>query len=228
MRIVVRVVAILCVVGLFLPGCAYVPEEQLDEHRARLSEQQQTISAQQMQIEELAEKISLNRGQLHDVEQQYQNLQGRVQELDVSESVPATELKANVRMSLSPSSTVCEGDSVIWSALLTETKGVGVTFTESVIWYRVREHVRSFPGPFDVTYSNSSTDPLLFPLYVLPYGSVECSDLGSDTCFSEERHYYHVFFGRDDNGNEVVVAGKVIVNEWTAPEEHDPEWHTTE
>lgn len=228
-KALVRTLMIGVVIGLSLPGCSYVPQSRLDECQARLAEQQQVIAAQQTQARSLAEQISANHEHLDDIQQQYLNLKGRIQELDVGDTVPLMELKSHVNMRFSPSSTVvCQGDSASWSVALTETKGVGVTFTESVIWYRVREHVRSFPGPFDVTYRNSTTDPLSFPFYVSPYGRVEVRDLGSEACFSEERHYYHVFFGLDNNGNNMVVAGKIIVNKWTPPEDNVPEWHTSE
>jgi outer membrane murein-binding lipoprotein Lpp len=212
MKTLVQLITTLLISSLFLAGCGYVSESQLDECSAALSAQQETIEAQQKEIEELMRGISLNRIQWDTFDRDSENLEGRLQEVEASALLRNQASRAYVTVGFRPSSPECEADMVSWTVMLTETGGVGVTFTESVIWYRVFEGHPS-GGNRDVSYHSSGTDPVSFPLRLNPLGVVVCEDMSVSGCFSEERHYYHAFFGRDDNGNDIVVAGKVIVND---------------
>jgi len=206
-----RVITILLVLGLLLSGCGYVPDSQLDECRAALSAQQETIEAQQKEIEELMQGISLNRIQWDTFNRDSENLEGRLQEVEASALLRDQTGRAYVTVGFLPPAPECKADTISWTVTLTETGGVGVTFTESVSWYRVfrDDHAGEIR---DTAYHSSGTDPVLFPLRLNPYGVVVPQDMSVKECSSEERHYFHAFFGRDDSGNDIVVAGKVIVN----------------
>ena len=217
MKALVLTLTIMVVIGLSLAGCSYVPESQLDECRATLAEQQQTIEAQRKQIEALTQAVSENESRLLVLDNEHERIAEELRGFEESQEQSAIPVRAHIRIEFAPSTPKCDGNSIAWTMILSETHGVGVTFTKLVDWYR------TFLGPFgtgrsSASYRNGVTDLEWLPIRVEP-NSVTFLDLGEQECFSEERHYYYVLFGVDDNGNEIVSSNKLEVDLWEPSEQ---------
>lgn len=216
MKMQPRVLTVVLILGLSLSGCGHIPESQLGECRTQLAKQQQMIATYETQIEELTEAVSKNNGQILKLEDEHERITIELEELEASLTGTESVLKANVQMRFQPTSPKCDADTIAWTIVLSETSGIGVTFVESVNWYR------TMWGPFGTggssqAYHNSTTDPEWLPVRVEP-GSTARLDLGEHECFSEKRQYYYVMFGIDDYGDEVVASGTLIVDLWEPSE----------
>ena len=211
-----RLVVILLVVSLPLCSCGYVPESESNECQTTLLLQQQTEETQRKQIKALTQEVSENESCLLTLENEHERIAEELRAFETSWAQNVIPVRAYVKIDFGPSSAVCTGESITWTLVLSETHGVGVTFTEMVDWYRTME------GPFGTGYSTRSyhdgtTDPGLLPVRVEAGGRVDL-DLGGKECFSEKRQYYYVLFGVDDNGDEVVTADALVVDLWEPSE----------
>ncbi len=210
------VAAVLLVLGASLCSCGCVPQSQMDECQVAQSELTRTVADQRKQIAELMQMASVNESHLLILENERQRVAAELRGFEVTQGQGAAAVRAYVRVGFAPVSPKCDIGYVAWTMVLSETHTVGVTFTEMVDWHRTME------GPFGTGYSTRlyhdvTTDPQLLPVRVEAGGRVDL-DLGGHECVSEKRQYFYVLFGADDNGNEVVATGALVVDPWESSE----------
>jgi len=195
--------------GLLMSTCGCVPDTKLEECLASQSELQQTIDAQQKQIEELTRAIDDQQVRIDELTKQnsldYSRLVmlGRTSQDDTTPS-------SRVTMTY-PDSPRCEGGITRWRVVVTETSGVGVTLTRGVYYHRTLEDGK-WSEPQGVSYYDAANNWFQWPKRFPPNWQEEYRT-GDAGCFSDHRRYTWVYFGEDDNGHDIVAMGTIAVNE---------------
>ena len=202
--------------GATLSGCSCVSEASVDECLASNLEQQKTIEAQQVQIKELTKVTNDQQIQIDDLTRQnsldYSQLVflRRTSKAHDTPSKAHDTPSANVTVTY-PDAPWCEGGSMHWRVVLTETNGVGVTFTHGVYYHRTLEDGK-WSEPQGVSYYDATNNWFAWPIRLPPNWQEECRT-GDAGCFLDHRRYTWVYFGEDDNGHDIVAMGTIAVNE---------------
>lgn len=189
--------------------CSCTPETKLEECLGSKSELQAMIEAQQKQTEELTTLIGDQQTTIDDLTKQYSLDYSRLVMLG-REAKSQDDPSANVTVTY-PDAPRCEGGYTRWRVVLTETNGVGVTFTHGVFYCRVLEEGK-WSQPLNVGYYDNTTNWLAWPICLPPNWQEDFSH-GDVGCFSEQRRYTSVYCGEDDNGHDIVAMGTIAINE---------------
>lgn len=195
---------------LTLSGCANVPRSEVDRYRYQLLEQEQIIEAQEEQIHELTRESSLALSRQVLLQRECEELANEIDEIEARAVLPVRIGGADVTLDCL-TLPYCDSGSTRWRQVLTETNGVGVTFTHCLVFYRLRRG-NDWSAPRGVSYYDETVSPLAWPMKLSPNERRETGGRISG-CFSEERLYTVAYFGRDAVGNDVVATGTFMANE---------------
>lgn len=200
---------LLVLASVLTSTCSCVSEAELEECLATQSELQRAVESQHRQIEELTRALDDQQARIDELTRQNSLDYSRLVMLKrTSEDRPTPS--ACVTMTY-PEAPWCESGGMRWRVVVTETNGVGVTFTSGVYYHRTLEDGK-WSEPQGVGYYDATNKWFEWPKRFPPNWQVEYRT-GDAGCFSDQRRYTWVFFGEDDNSHDSVAMGTIVVND---------------
>lgn len=194
MRRIVSIVLVVLVIGLILPGCS---QGQINELKGQIVEKDAQIAA-------LNSTVKARDATIDDLGEKNAELQ---KEIDKYKNIALEVRRAEIEISFYPDVPQCKDGFMYWRVIIRETNGVGITVKKIIKYHR------SWKGGQAEICIYESSEVSFLPLYIPPYKERSLTAGYADCSLKDkETHYTYIIFCEDDNHNEIVTMGTLIVN----------------